>query len=184
VRRSGAGPRRSCAGRRRRSSNRRNCSSDGTDRRIKGKKDPDQKDKEKRAVKNLKKKAKKIREWLEENEERTGTRGKPINSNTTDNESAKMPSSHGVIEGYNGIATVDDKFQVAFDVQAFCYGHEAKNLEKVVDSIAESFSDVDGKGKTYREVVHTAHVGFHSEQSVRNLLDRGIDAYVLDPRFR
>ena len=170
MRRSGAGPRRSCAGRRRRSSNRRNCSSDGTDRRIKEKRDPDQKDKEKRAGKNLKKKAKKIREWLEENEERTGTRGKPINSNTTDNESA--------------IATVDDKFQVAFDVQAFCYGHEAKNLEKVVDSIAESFSDVDGKGKTYREVVHTAHVGFHSEQSVRNLLDRGIDAYVLDPRFR
>ena len=145
-----------------------------------GKKDPDQAEKEKRAVKNLKKKAKKIREWLKENEERTGAQGKPVKSNITDNESAKMPSSHGVVQGYNGIAAVDDKCQVVVDAQAFGEGHESRSLEKVVDSIEETFCGIEGKGKIYPEVVLTADSGFHSEKSVRKLLDRGIDAYVAD----
>jgi transposase len=88
-----------------------------------GKRDPDQEEKEKRAVKNLRKKAKKIREWLDENEEKTGTQGKPVKSNMTDNESAKMPRSHGVIQGYNGIAAVDEKCQVVVDAQAFGGAH-------------------------------------------------------------
>jgi len=141
-----------------------------------GRRDPDQGEKEKRAVKNLKKKAKKIREWLDENEERTGVQGKPIKSNITDNESAKMPSSHGVIQGYNGIATVDDKCQVVVDAQAFGDGHEAKNLETVVEAIEETFEDIAGKKEIYKEVVLTADSGFHSEQSVGKLLDRGIEA--------
>ena len=149
-----------------------------------GKKDPDQDEKEKRAVKNLKKKAQKIRDWLEENEERTGAQGKPVKSNITDNESAKMPSSHGVIQGYNGIAAVDDRCQVVVDAQAVGEGHEARSLEKVVDSIEETFEDIDEKGKIYHEVVLTADSGFHSEKAMRNLLDRGIEAYVADHRFR
>lgn len=34
------------------------------------------------------------------------------------------------------------------------------------------------------EAVITADTGFHSEASVRTLLDRGIDAYVADTHFR
>jgi hypothetical protein len=135
-----------------------------------GKKDPDQKEKEKRAVKNLKAKAKKIRQWLEENEERTGAGGKPVKSNITDNESAKMPSSHGVIQGYNGIATVDDKCQVVVDAQAFGEGHEAKSTGKIVDCIEETLGEIDGKDKIYDEVVLTADSGFHSEQAVKKTL--------------
>jgi len=149
-----------------------------------GGRDPDQGEKEKRAVKNLSKKAKKIREWLEENEEKIGTQGKPIKSNMVDNESAKMPSSHGVIQGYNGIATVDDRCQVVVDAQAFGDGHEAKNLETVVEAIEETFEDIEGKGNIYREVVLTADSGFHSKDSVGKLLDRGIEAYVADNKFR
>jgi len=35
----------------------------------------------------------------------SGKTGKPIKSNITDNESAKMKTSHGVIQGYDGVAT-------------------------------------------------------------------------------
>jgi len=48
-----------------------------------------------------------------------GRQGKPVKSNITDNESAKLVSSHGVIQGYNGIATVDAKHQIVVDAQAF-----------------------------------------------------------------
>lgn len=106
-----------------------------------------QREKEKQAIDNLQAKAKKIRSWLEQNEEKTGARGKPIKSNITDNDSAKMPSSHGVIQGYNGIAMVDDKHQVVVDAQAFGDGHEAKHLEEVVDSVRRTLTAIEGKKK-------------------------------------
>ena len=74
--------------------------------------EPGQREREQKAIENLKAKAKKVREFLKHNEDRMGTQGKPVKSNITDNESAKMPSSHGVIQGYNGIAAVDEKHQV------------------------------------------------------------------------
>lgn len=141
-------------------------------------------EKEERAIENLQAKAKKIRSWLEENDERIGAREKPVKSNITDNESAKMVSSHGVIQGYNGIATVDDKHQVIVDAQAFGDGHEAKHLEAVVGSVQETFCTLDEKDDVYEEVILTADSGFHSEESVKKLLERGVEAYVADNRFR
>jgi hypothetical protein len=143
-----------------------------------------QREKEKRAIENLRAKAKMIRNWLEQNEEKTGTRGKPIKSNITDNESAKMPSSHGVIQGYNGIATVDEKHQVVVDAQAIGDGHEAKHLEEVLDSVKQTLESIEGKEGTINDVVITADSGFHSEASVSNLLQQGLDAYVADNDFR
>jgi transposase len=135
-----------------------------------------QREKEKRAIDNLQDKAKKIRSWLEQNEEKTGARGKPIKGNITDNDSAKMPSSHGVIQGYNGIAMVDDKHQVVVDAQAFGDGHEAKHLEEVVDSVRRTLTAIEGKEGAIKEVVITADSGFHSEENVSKLLQRGLDA--------
>jgi transposase len=43
---------------------------------------------------------------------------KEVKSNLTDNQSAKMTTSKGTIQGYNGIATVDKKHQVIVDAQA------------------------------------------------------------------
>jgi transposase len=147
---------------------------------------PEQRDKEKQSIENLKAKAKKIREWLGENEDRRGAGGKPVKSNITDNESAKMPSSHGVIQGYNGIATVDEKHQVIVDAQAFGEGHEAKNLGLVVESVRQTFRALDRKKRSdvYREVALTADSGFHSEHSVKGLLEARVDAYVADKEFR
>jgi hypothetical protein len=79
---------------------------------------------------------------------------------------------------------VDDRCQVVVDAQAVGEGHEARSLEKVVDAIEETFEDIEGQRKIYREVVLTADSGFNSEQSVRKLLDRGVEAYVADHRFR
>lgn len=41
-----------------------------------------------------------------------GVQNKPVISNITDNESAKMATGHGVIQGYNGIVALDDKHQL------------------------------------------------------------------------
>jgi transposase len=146
--------------------------------------EPSQREKEQRAIRHLSGKAKKIREFLENSEERVGARGKPVKSNVTDNESAKMPSSHGVIQGYNGIAAVDSKQQVVVDAQAFGDGHEAQHLESIVDSIERTFQNLEPGRGVLDQVVLTADSGFNSERAIQAVLERGIDAYVADPKFR
>ena len=41
-----------------------------------------------------------------------GKRPKEVKSNITDNESGKMLTSKGTIQGYNGVAAVDKKHQI------------------------------------------------------------------------
>ncbi|WP_318479882.1 transposase, partial [Photobacterium leiognathi] len=56
--------------------------------------------------------ANKIGEFLASTQDKLGFNNKPIKSNITDNDSAKMTTSKGTIQGYNGIAITDDKHQV------------------------------------------------------------------------
>ncbi len=53
-----------------------------------------------------------------------GKRPKEVKSNITDNESAKMKTNKGTIQGYNGIAAGDKKHQIIVDAQAFGEGQE------------------------------------------------------------
>ncbi|MDH4164769.1 MAG: transposase, partial [Nitrospirota bacterium] len=70
-------------------------------------------EKEKQYVATLKTKVKKIKDWLKDNDDKPGSsRNGPRKSNITDNESATMKTSHGVIQGYNGVAMVDSKHQI------------------------------------------------------------------------
>ncbi len=48
----------------------------------------------------MKNQVKKIRDWTNKNDDRKGISGKIVKSNITDNESAKMKTSNGVIQGY------------------------------------------------------------------------------------
>ena len=135
-------------------------------------------------IQKLQGKAKKIRSWLAEHEERMGEQGKPIKSNITDADSVKMPSAHGVIQGYNGLATVDEKHQIIVAAQAFGQGTEAGQLKGIVEGIRAEFEQLQPGAAIYREVVLTADSGFDSEASVRGLTEQGIEAYVADRKFR
>jgi acetyl-CoA carboxylase carboxyltransferase component len=63
-------------------------------------------EREQQQLKTLREKVKKIKRWLDDNDDKPGKSGHPRKSNVTDNESAKMKSAHGVIQGYG---TVDAK---------------------------------------------------------------------------
>jgi hypothetical protein len=78
----------------------------------------------KKQIEKLKAKAEKIEKWLSENEGKQGKRGKEIQSNITDNQSAKMKTSHGVIQGYNCQALVDSKHQIIVHAEAFGNGQD------------------------------------------------------------
>ena len=139
---------------------------------------------EHRTIATLTRKAEKITQWLADNDERIGRQGKPVKSNITDNHSAKLVSAHGVLQGYTGIAAVDDAHQVIVDAQAFGDGHEAVHVPHIIESIDAPFAAIDPERKIFESVVVTADSGFNSEAATRAVLEAGIDASIANPKFR
>ncbi len=140
--------------------------------------------KEEQAIARLRAKKKIFEEWLAGNEDKKGPTGNVNQSNVMDNESAKMPSSHGVIQGYNGIAVVDDKHQVIVHGEAFGTGQETHLLRPMMQGTRENFAAIGEKGDVLGKAVLLGDNGYHSEANVRMVLEEGIDAYLPDARFR
>jgi hypothetical protein len=126
----------------------------------------------------------KFEKWLEGNEDKKGPRGNIKQSNITDNESAKMPCSHGVIQGYNGLAAVDSKHQVIVAAEAFGEGQEKALLKPMLDGIRHNFSRLGETRDVLRDAVLVADNGLHSEENVRMVMEQGIDAFLADNKFR
>jgi transposase len=139
---------------------------------------------EERYVETLKKKVKKIRAWMRENEDKAGKSGKPIKSNITDNDSAKMKTSHGVIQGYDGVAMVDSKHQVIVHAEAFGAAQEHDLLIPMIEGARENFEAIGNKEDIFKKAKVTADSGFHTEANMKEVMEQGIDAYIADTQFR
>lgn len=142
-----------------------------------------QREKETKAKEGMEAKVKKIQEWLDTHDDKPGKQGKVKKSHMIDNESAKMVSSHGVVQGYNGVAAVDGKCQVIVKAEAFGDGSEQETLAPMVEGVAETFKQL-GEEDIYRKAKVTADSGFHSGENMKMLQDKGIDAYVANNQFR
>lgn len=111
--------------------------------------------------------------------------GNEVKSNITDNESAKMTTSKGTIQGYNGVAAVDKKHQVIVDAQAFGEGQEHHTLEPVLTSIKQRYRKVGIHENIFSsDVVVTADTGFSNDANNAYLHDEKINAYIPDNQFR
>ena len=120
--------------------------------------------------------ARKIRSWLAANpEDRKGSRGSVRKSNRTDNDSAKMATDKGVIQGYCGVAVVDAEHQVIVEASAHGTGSEQELLMPVIDACASQRAT---------STLITADAGYHSEANLIALSERGIDALIADGQMR
>jgi len=141
-------------------------------------------EREQRQMETLREKVRKLKSWLKQNEEKIGRSGKPRKSNLTDNESAKMKSSHGVIQGYDGVAVVDGKHQVIVHADAFGVPQEHELLKPMVEGARENFQAIGAERDIFEKAKLTADAGFHTEQNMKMLFEEQIDGYVADNRFR
>ena len=142
------------------------------------------KESEEKFVETLVKRVSKIREWLNHNDDKPGKTGKPIKSNITDNESAKIKTSRGVIQGYDGVTAVDGKRQVIVNAEAFGAPQEHDLLGPMIEGVRENFQAIGKEGDVFEKAKLTADSGFHTEKNMEMLAVEGIDAYVADNRFR
>ncbi|MEX2489394.1 MAG: transposase [Pseudomonadales bacterium] len=114
-----------------------------------------------------------------------GKRPKEVKSNITDNESAKMTTSKGTIQGYNGVAAVDKKHQIIIEAQAFGEGQEHHTLAPILAGIRERYQRTGISEDIYQEgTLVTADTGFSNDANNQSLKDQKINAYIPDNRFR
>jgi transposase len=95
-----------------------------------------------RQIERLQKQAERIEKWLSENDKKIGTNGKEITSNITDNDSAKMLTSHGYIQGYNGQALIDDKHQVVVHAEVFGTVSDHEHVAPLMDGAKENMEAI------------------------------------------
>ena len=133
-------------------------------------------EREQRQIARLRRDACELEQWLEQHrEERKSAKGKPRLSNRTDNESAKMATGKGVVQGYSGVAAVDAKHQVVVHAQAHGSGSEQEVLPGMLDGLAQLRAD---------ETIIAADSGYYSEANLKDLESRGIEAYIPDNGYR
>ena len=138
--------------------------------------DETQSQREARRLERLQREAQQLRDWLEQHpEDRKGAKGAVRLSNRTDNESAKMATGKGVIQGYTGVAAVDEKTQIVVEAQAHGTGSEQELLRPMIEATALIRAP---------ETIHAADAGYHSEANLKDLAETEIDAYIPDNGYR
>ena len=137
-----------------------------------------------RQLKRLHKQAERIEKWLSENEKKYGKKGKEITSNITDNESAKMITSHGYIQGYNGQALVDDKHQVVVHAEAFGTVSDHEHVEPIMEGAKENMQAIGHDEDYFSGAIFTADTNYHSENNIKSCQELELDAYIPDRDYR
>ena len=138
--------------------------------------EPDLAAKAAQRVARLERDATQIRAWLAAHpDDRRGPKGAIRKSNRTDNESAKMATGKGVIQGDTGVAAVDRRHQIIVDAQAHGTGSEQELLLPVVAAVHALCT---------ADTLITADAGYHSEAHLQQLAALGVPALIADTDMR
>lgn len=135
-------------------------------------------------VARLERQAARIERFLQENAPRVGRMGKEVQSNVTDNESAKMRSSHGIIQGYNANAMVDARHQVIVHAQAFGEGDDGAVAAPMLAGAQTHLAAAGCGASALAAKVVSADTGYFSTRNLEAFAGAKVDAYVPDPKFR
>jgi transposase len=150
---------------------------------------PEVREKEKAARKaslqRLRQKAERIGEFLKAGQEKEGARGNEVQSNVTDNDTAKMQTSHGVIQGYNAQALVDEKHQVILHGSPSGCGQDHRQIAPMLEGAREML-ELSGLGEAWalKQAVLSADCNYHSEANLQACEEHQMDACIPDNHFR
>jgi len=123
---------------------------------------------------------KKINKFLKDNKEKVSKRGREMKSNITDNESAKMTTPHGVVQGFNGLALVDSKHQIIVHSEAFGQNAEHDFLKPMIEGAKENL----GNKTMFKGKKVLADTNYYSEDNFKYLAEEEIDGYIPDTYYR
>lgn len=130
--------------------------------------------------------AARLEAFVREEEPREGSRGVEVQSNVTDNDSAKMTTSHGVIQGYNAQALVDSKEQIIVHGLASGVGQDHAQLAPVLRGAEEILELAGLKDEVLvrGETKLSADCNYHSEANLQECAKHELDGSIPDNHFR
>jgi transposase len=136
------------------------------------------------SIDRLRRKSQQLREFLATHEPKQGAKGE-IQSNATDNESARMHTSHGTIQGYNAQALVDSQHQVIVHGEAMGAGQDFRHVAPMLEGAAENLAHAGlSDAVPLAGAQFSADCNYHSEENLIAVERAGVDAYIPDPQFR
>ena len=94
-----------------------------------------------------------------------------------------MVSSHGVIQGYNATAMVDEKHQVIAYAEAFGENEGSRHTRPMLEGAKKNLEET-GKENPLKGKVVTADNGYFSVDSLKACEEFEVDAYLPDSKYR
>jgi transposase len=140
-------------------------------------------ERQKKRERRFQRQVERLTEFLKDREPKRGSDGKEIQSNAVDNESVKMPSSHGVVQGYNAQALVDSKHQVILAAEAFA-SQDHQNLKPMLQGAKKNAVAIGKDDTWFQGKQLTADPNYHSLNSLKVCQEEQIDAYIPDIHYR
>ena len=144
----------------------------------------DDKERREKSLKRLEKKLRRLNSFLKNAEPKKGKTVPEIQSNITDNESARIKGPHGYIQGYNGIGIADSGNQIVVSAEAIGSGPEAGCFTHMLDSLEEKMKMLTGKEKPLKKALIEGDTGYFSEENLQEAAKRKIEVLIPDPQFR
>ena len=142
------------------------------------------KERRERHVRRIEAKLEKISRFLTTAEPKVGPSGQEVQSNITDNESARIKGPHGYIQGYNGIAIADSGSQVIVAAEAIGSGAESSCLAGMLDNLETNMQMVTRKKQPLRKSLVLGDTGYFSEDNLQEAQSRNIEVLIPDQQFR
>jgi hypothetical protein len=140
-----------------------------------GKGEQDLDERRKAQVERIGREAQAMREFVAKRAPKRNRKGTELKGNVTDNDSAKMATSKGVIQGYAAQAAVDSAHQVIVAAGVLGSGSEQSALMPMIDKARAFITPA---------TVITADAGYHSEENLRALQSQNIAAMIADNGMR
>lgn len=137
-----------------------------------------------RRIRRLERNAERIERFLAENKPKQGRSGNEVQSNITDNESAKMKSAHGTIQGYNANAMTDAKSQVVVHAEVFGEADDASLAGPMIEGAERNLEAVGRGPNAMANQVLSADTGYYSKKNLTVCREHEVDAYIPDRHFR
>jgi transposase len=137
-----------------------------------------------RHMERIEQKIAKLEGFLETAEPRQGSGGSEVQSNITDNESAKIKGAHGYIQGYNGIAVADSARQVIVAADAIGSGSESGIFPEMLDKLETAMQEATGRERPLSDALVAGDTGYYSEANLSEAAKRKIEVIIPDPQFR
>lgn len=135
-------------------------------------------------ISRLEQQLKTVQKFTENSQPKIGQNGKEIKSNVTDNDSAKMITSHGTIQGYNAQTMVDHKHQIIMYGEAMSKGQDFAHLLPVVTGALENVQAIGHDNDYFQNTKNLADTNYHSDTNLQFAKKHKLDAFIPDPHFR